>query len=163
MVTLTEAQIRTYHRGFNAGPPEFTGEPSAGDCLPFAFLQVFQRCVLYSPTVFAPMTCPEYIVDVRQLLGAYFDTMLDDIQTASSPADRATALSQFTREFGQVQGDSHDENPRNCAPAVILIPPGFLFARDHDRKHDLRFIEMLKMIKTNPTTLGTGSGSVWLL
>jgi hypothetical protein len=123
-----------------AGPTEYcllTGEPSAGDCLPFAFQQVFLRCILYSPTAFVPMTCPEYFVDVRQLLGAYFDTMFADIQMASSPGDRATALSQFIREFGQVQGDPRDENPRMCAPAVILIPPGSLIARDHGRKHDL--------------------------
>jgi hypothetical protein len=86
------------------------------------------------------MMCPEYIAGVRQLLGEYFDTMFDDIQLASSPADRAIALSQFTREFGQVQGDPHDENPLTCAPAAILIPSGSLFARDHGRKHDLRFI-----------------------
>jgi hypothetical protein len=41
------------------------------------------------------MKCPESIVDIRQLLGTYFDTMFDDIQLAPSSADRASALSQF--------------------------------------------------------------------
>jgi hypothetical protein len=86
------------------------------------------------------MTCPKIIADVRQLLGAYFATMFDDIQLASSPADRATALSQFTREFGHVHSDPRDETPLTCATVEILIPLGSILVCDHGRKHDLRFI-----------------------
>ena len=114
-----------------------------GDCLPFVFLQVFNRCVLYSPTVFSRVTCPGTIADVRQLLGAYFATMFDDIQIAVSPADRANALSQFTREFGQVQGNPLDEIPLTRAPTEIQIPPWSFFAHDHGRALDLRFIQQM--------------------
>jgi hypothetical protein len=69
--------------------------------------------------------------------------MLDDIQTAPSPADRATALSQFTLEFGEVQGNSHDETPLTSAPTKIPIPSGSFFEREHGKWHDLQFIHNL--------------------
>ncbi len=74
--------------------------------------------------MFLRVTCPKTTADVRQLFGAYFTTMLDDILNAPSLADRATALSQFTREFGEVQGNPLDETPRTSAPTKIPIPTG---------------------------------------
>ena len=71
--------------------------------------------------------------------------MLGDIQNAPvhCPVDRAITFSQFTREFGEVQGNPHDETSLTSAPTEFLIPTGgAFFARDHGRKHDLRFARL---------------------
>ena len=52
--------------------------------------------------------------------------MLGDIQNAPvhCPVDRAITFSQFTREFGEVQGNPHDETSLTSAPTEFLIPTG---------------------------------------
>ncbi len=147
---------RSKDRSLPASPPGCqlnSGELLEGDCLPFAFLQVFKKCVLYSPTVFSSIKCPKTIPDVRQLLGAYFETIFNDIQCASSPADRITASSQFTREFGFVDGDPHDAIPLTYTPAEIVIPQGSIFDRPSVSFGRCFNIYPSGIIYTNPTSL----------
>ena len=132
-------------------PPEYqvlTAEPVAGDCLPFAFLQVFKKCVLYSPTVFSLVQCPKTVADVRQLLGTFFSTMFADIQSASSTMAREDAFSQFTREFGVVDGVPHDTEPLTLVPVTRVIPTRSIFNLPASTRHERNFLR--KMFQHQP-------------